>query len=522
VNREREFEIKIIVKRKSKKQENIMVNSRNEEPDFDTDEEGNSDDESSFDDGSTEEEGDEGSSEEEGDVGAGDESEYDSEEESDEDGGDDDEEDEERNMGSEEESGLEDEDDDEEDDDDSEEDDGSEDMSEDFSDEDGDDIGDVESKDEENGMNKIGLSSGSLMNEETGQNDSWKKYVPGCIVAMGVGGAALLCCCICLIPLLAIAIGLGVGLSASEVNDATNGNKATNATVDINDVVSSSFTSQPTKSPTTFAPTEQPLIPITTLTSDADTTIYRDGEFRGSSYGTGTTMLVQNGPAGDSEIASAYSLIQFDGIQGIDSDTMSIDAYLSNIDGLTIQFCLNRVGAEVDVNDENGVDGVVDNTGPVTEYSTCLLPSTDVTETDIETLTGDNAPDYTIPDSCVNGEVTVFEFIAGTTQICIDVTSLFGGNSSTPDEDVTPPALRGRRFLQEDDVTNATTATGTTGDTTLLFMIDTLDTSDKPGDRFYTKADPNGRVPTLKFGGENTCRTVGTFKSRVVRENDCT
>jgi hypothetical protein len=503
-----------------------MVNSRNEEPDFDTDEDGNSDDESSFgDEGSTEEEGDIGSSEEEGeDMDAGDDSEYESEEESDEDGGDDDEEDPERNMGSEDESEEEEEDDNgEEDDDDSEEDDGSKDMSEDYSDEDGDDMDDDAFKDEENGMNKRGMSSGSLMNEETGQSGAWTKCVPGCIVAMGATFAALFCCCICFIPIVIIGIGLGVGLTVGGDNNKVSPNST--GTVDVDGIDLPSLTIQPSESPTTFAPTEPPLIPITTLTSDADTTIYRDGSFTGTPYGTDTTMLVQNGPPGDLEIVSAYSLIQFDGIRGIDSDTMSIDAYLNSIDGLNIQFCLNRVGAEVDENDENGEDEVVDNTGPVTKYSTCLLPSTDVTETDIETLTGDDAPEYTIPDSCVNGEVTVFEFIAGTTQICIDVTSLFGRttttNSGTPDEDVTP-ALRGRRFLQEDDVTNATTTSGTAGDTTFLFMIDALDPSDKPGDRFYTRADPDGRVPILKFGGENTCRTAGTFKSRVVRENDFT
>ena len=504
-----------------------MVNSRNEEPDFDTDEEGNSDDESSYEDeGSTEEEGDEDESEEGEDVDAGDDSEYDSGEYESEEEGDeeDDDDDAERNMGSSEEYESEEEDDE---DDDSEEEDGSEEMSEDYSDEDGDDMDDDAFKDEENGMHKRGMSSGSLMNEETDQNSFWMKCVHSRIAAMGAGAVALFFCCIIFIPLLALALGLGFGLSGRET-DTPDPTAGPVSIADVNDVELPLLTIQPSKAPTTFAPTEPPLIPVTTLTSDADTTIYRSGFFTGESFGTKDTMLVQNGPPGDSEIPSAYSLIQFDGIQGIDSDTMSIDAYLNSIDGLTIQFCLNRVGADVDENDENSADEVVDNTGPVTKYSTCLLPSTGVTEIDIETLTSDNATEYTIPDSCVNGEVTVFEFIAGATQICIDVTSLFSGTPDEdviPDEDVTPdtdvtPALRGRRSLQEDDATNATTASGTASDTTLLFMIDTLDVSDKPGDRFYTKADENGRVPTLTFGGENTCRTVGTFKSHVVREND--
>jgi hypothetical protein len=499
-----------------------MVNSHNEEPDFDTDEE----DESSFDDeGSSgeeeeEEEGDEyesGEEEEEGEYDEDDDGEDGSEYESGEE--DDDEEDEE--DGSEYESGEE--DDDEEDEEDGseyesgeEDDEHSEDMSEDYSNEDGEDMNDVSFVDEEKGMSKRGRSSGSLMNDETGRSDAWMKCVPGAIVAMGMGVVALFCCCIIFIPVLAIAIGLGVGLTGRDAGDNKDAD-GTNAVVDINDDIDlPSLTFQPSKSPTTLAttlaPTSSPLIPVTTLTSDAGTTIYRNGLFTGSSFGDDTTMLVQNGPPGDPEIASAYSLVQFDGIQGIDSDTMSVDAYLNSIDGLTIQFCLDRVGAEVDENGENGEDVDNSNTGPATRYSTCLLPSTDVTKTDIETLTGDTAPDYTIPDSCVNGKVTTFEFIAGTTQICIDVSSLFGGtttNLTTPDEDVTP-ALRGRRFLQveeEDGAKNATTTSGTS----LLFMIDALDESDTPGDRFFTQADPDGRVPNLKFGGENTCRTVGTF-----------
>jgi len=214
------------------------------------------------------------------------------------------------------------------------------------------------------------------------------------------------------------------------------------------------------------------------------------------------TMLVQNGPPGDPEIASAYSLVQFDGIQGIDSDTMSIDAYLSNIDDLTVQLCLTRAVSD---NDSGTND---DGTSTVT-YSTCLLPSAD-TATDIETLTGDTAPEYTIPESCVNGEVTTFEIGPSTENLCIDVTSLFGKTSSTSNSDLSTnsTALRGlrRRFLQEDNV-NANETTPTTP-TSSLFMIDTLKESDKPGDRFYTRADINGRQPSLKIIGKSACKNT--------------
>jgi len=39
-------------------------------------------------------------------------------------------------------------------------------------------------------------------------------------------------------------------------------------------------------------------------------------------------------------------------------------------------------------------------------------------------------------------------------------------------------------------------------------MIDTLKESDKPGDRFYTRADINGRQPSLKIIGKSACKNT--------------
>jgi len=463
-------------------------NSRNEEPDWDTDEEGSSEEESSEDDGSQEDSSQEGS-ESEDDAGS-----------------------DEANSS--------------EDDDDDEDDDGSSDRSKSDGDDDNESNSDSDNSDGESDSDsnsgddgdgsvfrdeeeKVGrnMSSGSLMNE-AGQSTTWTKCVPSCIVGMGITAAALFCCCIISIPLLAIIIGLAVGLSGDNDNIEATPSDFENILDDLGDVDFPSITFQPTRAPTLpplkpdspFEP-DSPLEPIVTLLSDADTTIYRDGLLQSSAYGDEMTMLVQNGPPGDPEIASAYSLVQFDGIQGIDSDTMSIDAYLSSIDDLTVELCLTRAVSD----DDSGTN--IDGTNTVI-YSTCLLPSTD-TAIDIETLTGDTAPEYTIPESCVNDEVTTFEVGPSTKNLCIDVTSLFGKTSSTSNSDssMNSPALRGlrRRFLQEDDETTPTT---TTTQSSTLFMIDTLKESDKPGDRFYSRADINGRQPSLKIIGENACRTT--------------
>lgn len=384
--------------------------------------------------------------------------------------------------------------------------------------------GSVFRDEEANGM-KRGMSGGDLMNEPEENNNSksdlWMKCVPGCIIAFGTTAAAVFCCCLCFIPLIIIIIGLSVGLtSASVVSVAVESGE--NATDDLVDIIGGitdglqdlEVTVLPTIIPTTLPPTERPLVPVTTLVASSDTTIYRDGLFQGSAYGDDTTMLVQNGPPGDPEIASAYSLVQFDGIQGINSDTMSIDTYFTDsIDGLSFQFCLNHATSS-NPDDADASDASL--TPTVRTYSTCLLPSANTTTTDIETLTGDTAPDYRIPDSCYNGKTVTFEVLPSTTNTCIDVTSLFFETSSTDTGELPPitrrtttttskrktnPNLRGRHLQMAP--TN-----DTIDNTTLLFMIDALEVSNKAGDRFYTSADTNGRQPSFQIAGENTCATV--------------
>ena len=147
---------------------------------------------------------------------------------------------------------------------------------------------------------------------------------------------------------------------------------------------------------------------------------------------------------------------------------------------------------------------------------------------DIDGWTGSTAPNYEIPDDCLNGVVT-FEVGPSTTTVCVDVASLFvASNSTTGSLPLKPTtetrALRGRqsnRFLQGENATvpveNVTVPTegngtiDTSGNTSSLFMIDNLITSARPGDQFYTRNDPGGRGPTLVIGGAIPCRTVGTL-----------
>jgi hypothetical protein len=326
--------------------------------------------------------------------------------------------------------------------------------------------------DDEEGRNKRFGHSGTNLMTYPNDNPSWTKFVPAKIVAMGLSAALLCCCCMILIPL-SLIIGLSVGLTSKGDGTTLAPTKAP--------------TVPPTPVPPTFAPTPAPVIKATILGSDATTTIYREGISAGASFGDEETMLVQNGPPGSTELPSAYSLVQFDGIVGIDTDATSVDAYLSSIEDLTVKFCLTVASNS---NEEK------------ITYSTCLLPSTSAPEP-IDALSGETAPSYTIPGDCVNNQVVTFDVYSSVTEVCVDVASLLATTTTTAATDTTDsnPSLRGRRRAEDATGVNAT----------YLFMIDSLEESDRPGARFFSSKDPQDREPTLTIEGENTCQSAGTL-----------
>jgi len=334
-----------------------------------------------------------------------------------------------------------------------------------------------------------GLSNGNLMNEPDAE-PKWSKVVPAKIMAYGLSAALIFCICIFLIPLILI-IGLSVGLTRGKDD---NNPKVLPTPVPVPTAPPvAAVTPQPT-----FSPTAAPLIEEPLITSEISTTIYRDGILAEVSQGEETTMLVQNGPSGDTELPSAYALVDFDGIVGLDSGITSVDDYLKNIQDLTVPFCLTVAGNDAE--------------DPIT-YQTCLLPA-DSAPGAVDGLTGVSAPAYGIPGDCLNDKSVTFVVDSKTTEVCVDVASLL---TATSDEDVpegnatvtnatdtesTEPdptrSLRGsRRALQ-----------GSEANITYLFMIDSLEESDQPGTEFYSSKDESGRGPSLRIQGKNTCRSA--------------
>jgi len=460
---------------------------RNEEPEWDTDEEEgeSSGSESGFED----EEGSEDMSSEDGSG---------SEEES---GSEDDE------SGSEEESGSEDESGSEEDSDGSD----SEEDSDETTDRD-EEMEDIEFFGDEE---QKARSNGSLLNDPS-DKPAWARFVPAKIMAMGAVAAAVCCCLIIMIPVLIIALSVGLTRGGDEKVEKVSPKQPANS-VPVASPVSPTMAPLPT-----LAPTLEPRIKATTLNAKATNTIFREGIGVGASSGAEDTMLVQRGPVGDTELPSAYSLIQFEGITGIDNNVMSFDAYLDSVEGLEVEFCLNVASSE----NENKVT-----------YTTCLLPS-ESTSLAIDELTGTTAPEYEIPDDCLNGKVVTFEVDSSTEKVCVDVASLLvttseGMNSSadgteaaestgetesiestesesteetestesTEGDSEPNSSLRGRRRLEETSATGSKIAT-------YLFMIDTLEESDLGGTRFYSTSDSEGRAPVLTIEGDNTCQST--------------
>lgn len=303
-------------------------------------------------------------------------------------------------------------------------------------------------------------SRGNLFNEPSG-NPKWTKLVPSKIVDKGLPYAAIFCFCICFIPL-ALIIGLSVGLTVGR--DDGESTKAPTPTLSPNATPPPmvALTPAPTETPTIF----KKIIKTTLLTAEASNTIYRTGANAEVSAGEEGVMLVQNAPPGDTELDSAYSLVEFDGILGGDS-SLSVDEYLESIEGLAVDFCLTVSQASDEEQD----------------YTTCLLSPDSATN--VADLSGSTAPAYTIPDDCLNGQVITFPVVPGVNEVCVDIGPLLTETSN----------LRRRRRMQGEE-------------TKYLLMIDALEESDQRGTSFYSSADTEGRAPSLTIQGTNTCKTA--------------
>jgi hypothetical protein len=265
---------------------------------------------------------------------------------------------------------------------------------------------------------------------------------------------------LCMAILIAIAIGLGVGLSKK------NDDPPAPATLAPTPVPAP--TAPPVRMPVSLPPREPTSAPTTTsdepateinVFASADTTIYRDGVLAGEPQGTEDTMLVQSGEAGNVDLPSAFSLVQFD-LNGTSIDTSD--------DATVAIMCLEHLpNIETD---------------QVSTYATCrILASPDAT---IEDWTVEDAG-YTIPDDCAGG-VVEFNVSSADESFCIDVTAAVSQSSSAI-------GLRGRsRQLQPVD--------------SLLFMIDAAQQGlEQAGDRFYTSnaENPEWR-PSLSITQDST------------------
>ncbi|KAG7337201.1 NAD-dependent epimerase/dehydratase [Nitzschia inconspicua] len=209
--------------------------------------------------------------------------------------------------------------------------------------------------------------------------------------------------------------------------------------------------------PRTFAPTlaQDDLQPEIILVSTADTTIYREGILAEEAHGTADTMLVQRGEAGNMDLPSAFSLVEFDL-----SETGTIVDLFDGSAKATL--CLEHLPST--------------EPGRVATYATCqVLPTVD---SSIETLTGGNAS-YVIPDDCEGG---VVEFNVSSTddELCFDVTSALV-------QPILTTRLRGRKRRQLQSMNS------------FLFLIDAPQQNvGQEGDRFYTRNAENSEYhPTL-------------------------
>lgn len=264
--------------------------------------------------------------------------------------------------------------------------------------------------------------------------------------------------CAAFIILLIVAIGLGVGLSRKEKDPEPTPAPTpvpTMAPLPTAPPVRMPVSLPPRDPDPTTAPTAEPQgnIQESIFISSADTTIYRDGPLAGEAQGGEDTMLVQSGEAGNLDLASAFSLVQF-GLNGTTID-------LSDESTLALM-CLQHLPSTEQ--------------GQIATYATCRVAAP--ADADVESWTLDNAP-YVMPDDCEGGMVQ-FNVSAADELFCIDVT--FALNPSTQTE-----SLRGRPKRQLQDLDS------------FLFMIDAVQLGlGQAGDRFYTSnAADTAQHPTL-------------------------
>jgi hypothetical protein len=182
-------------------------------------------------------------------------------------------------------------------------------------------------------------------------------------------------------------------------------------------------------------------IPDFALFSSSDTTIYPNGTLSAGSFGEEDTMLVQGGLSNDDELPPALSLIEF---TVSDTDFQDVQRYGFAI----IELCLHHV--------------VSTQPDRVVTYRTCIVPNVDGLE-----LANGETVDYSIPSSCAGGKVSQFTVTPSAERVCTKVTDMIRENVSGP--------------------------------TIITFMVDAADSSNQPGDRFYTQEDPDGRKPTVQF-----------------------
>jgi hypothetical protein len=188
------------------------------------------------------------------------------------------------------------------------------------------------------------------------------------------------------------------------------------------------------------------------LLTFADTTIFRDNVNAGQNFGSSETMLVENGPLGNNEILSAFSMVEFF-LSGGDV------AVLQGLPSPTATLCLTHV----------------ENTEPerTVTYTICKVAPV---ASGVEFATGSDVL-YQIPDDCEGGKTAEFGVTPSQGEVCVDVTELLADTQFT-------------------------------SDMSIPFMIDDLVESETPGDRFYTKEDPEGRQPKLTWTGSRRALIV--------------
>jgi hypothetical protein len=275
--------------------------------------------------------------------------------------------------------------------------------------------------------------------------------------------------CVLCIVLIALAVGLGVGLSQKDDDPAPTPTLAPAPAPTTAPLTASPTTASPTSAPTGRASAVGELF----ITSSADNTIYREGELQGSNFGDTDTMLVQNGPAGNTDLPDAYSLVQFT------TNVTDFASAFDDLDAVTAELCLEHV-----VNTE--ADRQL-------QYSFCVL--NDPGDVDIESLTGSDAT-YTMPADCEGGLIMNYPVSPSTTTFCMDVTDLVLGDEAR---------LRGRRRNLKTQVKRNLQGEDNDEVLTFVVMIDLLQELDAPGDRFYTRQNVmNTPILAFSLGGNST------------------